>query len=31
MKDFRNKLWLIAKLNPEGDRPSDGSHSLLQN
>lgn len=31
IKDFRNKLWLIAKLNPEGDRSSDGSHSLLQN
>lgn len=30
IKDFRNQLWLVANLNPEGDRSPEGSHSLLQ-
>lgn len=31
IKEFKNRLWLVAIMNPERDRSSEGSHSLLQN
>ena len=31
IKDFKNRLWLVAIMNTERHRSPEGSHSLLQN
>lgn len=31
IKNFKNRLWLVAIMNPERERSSEGSHNLLQN